>query len=72
MTIQVWKPENERPGRHFVYTARYVSFFVKLLVETNDRANLEALGKRMRKKAGDFVDHLKVWTEICTKHLNVC
>ena len=71
MSIQVWKPEHERAGRHFVYTGRYVSFFVKLLVQLGDRASLEALGRRVRKKPGDFVDHASVWSEVCAAHLKV-
>ena len=71
MAIQVWKPEFERPGRHFVYTTRYVRFFVKLLFQIGDRASLEALGKRVRKKQNDFVDHSIVWHEICLAHLKV-
>ena len=71
MHIQVWKPDNERPGRHFVYTGRYVRFFVRLLYQLNDRASLEALAKRNRKKSGDFFDHTKIWEEVCMAYLNV-
>ncbi|KAJ9311709.1 hypothetical protein DTO271D3_7969 [Paecilomyces variotii] len=65
MTLQVWKPEYERPGRHFVYTTRYVYFFVSLLDQLNDRANLEQLLRRVRKKQGDFINHTKLWEDIC-------
>ena len=71
MAIQVWKPEYERAGRHFVYTSRYVSFFVQLLIQLGDRPNLELLGKRVRKKPGDFADHAKVWTEVYMAHLKL-
>ena len=71
MSIQVWKPEYERAGRHFVYTSRYVFFFVRLLSQLGDRASLEALGRRVRKKPGDFIDHLSLWSEICIAHLKV-
>jgi len=71
MSIQVWRPEHERPGRHFVYTSRYVRFFVTLLMQLGDRASLEALGKRVRKKPGDFVDHASIWAEVCTTHLKL-
>ncbi|GAD96749.1 histone transcription regulator 3 [Paecilomyces variotii No. 5] len=65
MTLQVWKPEYERPGRHFVYTTRYVYFFVSLLDQLNDRASLEQLLRRVRKKQGDFINHTKLWEDIC-------
>lgn len=71
MTLQVWKPENERAGRHFVYTSRYVSFFVRLLVQLGDRASLEALIKRVRKKAGDYFGFAKLWQDICLAYLKV-
>ncbi|PYI21222.1 transcriptional corepressor of histone genes [Aspergillus violaceofuscus CBS 115571] len=65
MTIQVWKPEHERPGRHFVYTTRYAYFFVSLLDQLDDRANLDQLLRRVRKKQGDFVNHAKLWEDMC-------
>ena len=71
MAIQVWKPELERAGRHFVYTKRYVRFFITLSYLCNDRAGLEALGRRVRKKQHDFVDHAIVWTELCLGYLKV-
>lgn len=71
MAIQVWKPDNERAGRHFVYTGRYVRFFVRLLYQLNDRSSLEALARRIRKKAGDFVGHVGIWQETCQAYLKV-
>lgn len=71
MAIQVWKPDNERPGRHFVYTSRYVRFFTRLLYQLNDKTNLEALARRIRKKTGDFVNHSGVWEEVCRAYLQV-
>ncbi|KAI9879370.1 MAG: Histone transcription regulator 3 [Pleopsidium flavum] len=71
MTLQVWKPEHERAGRHFVYTGRYVSFLVHLLLQLNDRASLEALTKRVRRRSGDFVGYAKVWQEVCLAHLKL-
>ena len=71
MTVQVWKPEYERAGRHFVYTTEYVRFFVRLLSQTGDRAGLENLGKKVRRKQGDFVDHALVWAEIVQAHLRL-
>ncbi|MCJ1384354.1 Histone transcription regulator 3 [Xylographa soralifera] len=71
MSIQVWKPEYERAGRHFVYTRRYVSFFVYLLFQLGDRVSLESLGKRVRKKPGDFLNHPSVWSEVYLTHLKL-
>lgn len=71
MSIQVWKPDNERAGRHFVYTSRYVRFFTRLLYKLNDKAGLEALARRIRKKNGDFMDHAGVWEEVSRAYLKV-
>jgi hypothetical protein len=71
MTIQVWKPEHERPGRHYVYTGRYVSFFVHVLEQLQDRANLDALVRRIRRKTTDFLDHTRVWEEVVTAYVRL-
>ncbi|KAL2818850.1 hypothetical protein BJX63DRAFT_44177 [Aspergillus granulosus] len=71
MAIQVWRPEYERPGRHFVYTTRYVYFFVALLDQLDDRANLEQLLRRVRKKQGDFINHTKLWEDMCLTYARV-
>lgn len=71
MTIQVWKPEFERPGRHFVFTTRYVYFFVALLDQLDDRASLDQLLRRVRKKQGDFINHTKLWEDICLTYARV-
>ena len=69
MNIQVWRPEHERAGRHFVYTTRYVNFFVRLLIQLGDTTTLEALAKKIRKKAGDFIGHADLWDSICGQYL---
>ena len=71
MTYQVWKPEFERPGRHYVYTGRYVLFFAQLLDKLNDRPNLDQLVRRVRRKQTDFIDHEKVWGTIATTYVNL-
>ncbi len=71
MTLQVWKPENERAGRHYVYTSEYVTFFVQVLLQQNDRFNLEALVRRVRRRPNDFFRHNKVWQDICISYLKV-
>jgi hypothetical protein len=71
MAIQVWKPENERPGRHFVYTTRYTRFFLQLLTQLNDRPSLEALAKRVRKKPAEFFEHTKLWMDLYQAYLRM-
>lgn len=71
MTMQIWRPENERGGRHFVYTTRYAYFFIQLLTQLKDRANLEMLIRRMKKKPHDFLNHVKLWEDICATYIKV-
>ncbi|OJD27178.1 hypothetical protein ACJ73_01434 [Blastomyces percursus] len=71
MTLQVWRPENERAGRHFVYTTRYVYFFGGLLNQLNDRASLDMLIRRVRRKPNDYVNHSKLWEDICLTYIKV-
>ncbi|KAL8968608.1 MAG: hypothetical protein Q9183_002384 [Haloplaca sp. 2 TL-2023] len=69
MNVQVWKPELERPGRHFVYTRRYAQFFLRLLHDLKERGGIEALGRKIRRKAGEFFKHGSLWQETCMAHL---
>lgn len=71
MNIQVWRPEHERAGRHFVYTTRYASFFLKLLIQIGDTVSLEALAKKIRKKDRDFIGHTELWDSMCQNQLNL-
>jgi hypothetical protein len=71
MMMNVWKPENERPGRHFVYTTRYADMFIKILEFLEDRSLLDALARRVRKKTGEFFEHGNLWQYLCTAYLKV-
>jgi hypothetical protein len=71
MHIQVWKPDAERPGRHCVYMERYVRYMTRLLHLLNDKANMEQLAKRVKKKSNDFHKFSNVWNEVCTTYLRL-
>ena len=71
MVLQVWRPECERPGRHFVYTARYTRFFVRILEQLKDRVNLEMLARRVRRRPHDVFEHGLVWQDICNAYLRL-
>ncbi|KAK4494026.1 hypothetical protein PRZ48_015212 [Zasmidium cellare] len=71
MTLQVWKPESERPGRHFVYTTIYTRFYMELLRQMKDRSNLEQLARRVRRRAGDLFEHPQLWQDICNAYLQL-
>lgn len=69
MVMNVWKCDSERPGRHHVYTERYVRFAVKLLVILENRVDLEALLRRIRKKGADFYHFSDLWHASCASYV---
>ncbi|KAL1960935.1 hypothetical protein VTO42DRAFT_5919 [Malbranchea cinnamomea] len=71
MTMQIWRPENERGGRHFVYTTRYAYFFIELLNQLRDRTSLELLIRRVRKKPHDFLNYNKLWEDACSTYIKL-
>ncbi|EME41815.1 hypothetical protein DOTSEDRAFT_177180 [Dothistroma septosporum NZE10] len=71
MVLQVWRPESERAGRHFVYTTAYTRFFMKVLKHLNDRAGLEQLARRVRRRPHDLWGHGQIWQELCTAYLQL-
>ncbi|KAJ9138101.1 Histone transcription regulator 3 [Pleurostoma richardsiae] len=71
MTMNVWKCDAERPGRHHVYTERYVRFTVSVLVVLKDRANLELLLRKIRKKGADFYHFNDLWAVCVQAHVRM-
>ncbi|KAI3341886.1 hypothetical protein F4824DRAFT_266585 [Ustulina deusta] len=71
MVMNVWKCDAERPGRHHVYTEQYVRFVVKLLVVLKDRANFEAMLRRLRKKGADYYHFSDLWQTCCLAYLQL-
>ncbi len=61
MVMNVWKCDAERPGRHHFYTEQYIRYVVKLLAVMDDRVNLEAVLRRIRKKGADFYHFNELW-----------
>ncbi|KTW26179.1 hypothetical protein T552_03070 [Pneumocystis carinii B80] len=69
--INIWRPDFERPGRHFYYAEKYTLYFIKLLDETNDRDGLKHLLKRLRKASSSIYHHRQVWERLCSVYLNL-
>ncbi|KAF3205410.1 Histone transcription regulator 3 [Orbilia oligospora] len=62
----IWKPENERPGRHYVYVHQYLLFWTQILGEINDKSTLEALVKKLKKagSTGGCWKQPEVWDKV--------
>ncbi len=71
MALTVWKPDNERPGRHWIYMSRYADFVAELQDETHDLEAIQMLARRVRKKPNEFFEHAKLWDNVCAIHLKV-
>ncbi|AGO10374.1 AaceriABL081Wp [[Ashbya] aceris (nom. inval.)] len=54
--VNIWKPEYERPGKHFVYTYQYVMFYLKLLSHKNDYISLGHAARKMRRFGSGMVN----------------
>ncbi|KAG8626911.1 hypothetical protein KVT40_005856 [Elsinoe batatas] len=64
MVLQVWRPDLERAGRHFVYTTQYTRFFMGILESLGNKDLMEMLARRVRKRSGDYLGHNELWHEI--------
>lgn len=71
MVMNVWKCDAERPGRHHVYTTQYVRYMFRLLSVMNDRTNMEALLRRLRKKGADFYHFNDLWYQCAFTYLTL-
>ena len=69
--LAVWKPDIERPGRHWVYMTRYARFLVKLLDETDDLEIMQLFARRVRKKTNEYHEHAALWEYVLESHLRV-
>ncbi|ORZ15034.1 hypothetical protein BCR42DRAFT_353065 [Absidia repens] len=49
--VNIWRPDHERPGKHFVFIRQYVTFLIDLAKETNDLDILKNMCRKL-KRAG--------------------
>lgn len=47
--INIWKPDFERPGKHFVYTYQYIIFYVDLLVKNGDFNSIGIIIRKIKR-----------------------
>ena len=71
LVLNVWRPEAERAGRHFVYTTRYTRFFIQILEQLRDRPNMDQLARRVRRKPTELFEHASVWHDIVSASLRL-
>ncbi|QLQ79989.1 hypothetical protein HG537_0C06380 [Torulaspora globosa] len=47
--VNIWKPDHERPGKHFVYAYQYVMFYLDLLRRIGDFNSIGLVCKKIRR-----------------------
>lgn len=47
--VNIWKPDFERPGKHFVYTYQYVIFYLDILFSKKDYNSIGLVCKKIRR-----------------------
>ncbi|ODV89390.1 hypothetical protein CANCADRAFT_32663 [Tortispora caseinolytica NRRL Y-17796] len=62
--FNVWKPDSERAGRHFICSSQYLCFMNYLFMKLGDIDNLIQLAKGVRKNTSSIWMHQKVWSYI--------
>ncbi len=63
--LNIWKPDYERPGKHFVYVYDYIKFLVVLLKKTDDLSLLLTLFKKLRRFQTGVINHNELWEFAC-------
>lgn len=69
--LQVWKPENERPGKHFVYMYEYTRFYIEILTKEKDLASLSLLFPKLRRANSTMILLYFAWDKLCTSFCKI-
>lgn len=64
--ILIWKPDNERPGKHFFYTFQYAMFYIDLLDQDKDLSSLLNMVPRLRKSNSTMISLNVCWEKLCS------
>lgn len=64
--LQMWKPENERPGKHFVYMYQYTQFFLRILERDKDLTTMVLLFPKLRRANSSMVQLYPAWEKLCS------
>ncbi|ODV80716.1 uncharacterized protein CANTADRAFT_20288 [Suhomyces tanzawaensis NRRL Y-17324] len=64
--VLIWKPENERPGKHFYYTYQYSKFYILLLTQKRDLISLIQMLPKLRRSNSTMIDLYSAWEILCS------
>ncbi|SCU83530.1 LAMI_0C03576g1_1 [Lachancea mirantina] len=54
--VNIWKPDLERPGKHFLYTYQYVMFYLDLLFCKGDYESIVLVAKKLKRFGAGMVN----------------
>lgn len=63
--VLIWKPENERPGKHFCYTFEYAMFYIDLLVRERNLNSLIQMLPKLRRSNSTMIKLYNAWERLC-------
>ncbi|KAG7661245.1 HIR3 [[Candida] subhashii] len=63
--LSIWKPEQERPGKHFYYTFQYIQFYIELLKAKKDLIGLIVMLPKLRRSNSIMVNLYTAWEGLC-------
>ncbi|CAB4489690.1 hypothetical protein RhiirA5_347587 [Rhizophagus irregularis] len=69
--MNVWKPEFERSGRHFIYVHEYISFFMDLAKATLDFDLLNKMSEKLRKASNIILKDDIIQTKLADAYKHV-
>lgn len=64
--VLIWKPEAERPGKHFLYTYQYIRFYIELLKAKKDINSLITMMPKLRRSSSIMVNLYSAWEFLCS------
>lgn len=64
--VQIWKPDFERPGKHFCYTYQYACFYMEASIKTKNLSNLFYMMPKLKKSTSIMINTVGAWNILCT------
>ncbi|CAK7905640.1 histone transcription regulator 3 homolog [[Candida] anglica] len=64
--VSIWKPENERPGKHFHYTYEYAVFYIILLTKELNLTGLIQMLPKLRRSNSTMISLSTAWESLCS------
>ncbi|CUM65134.1 uncharacterized protein PRCAT00002761001 [Priceomyces carsonii] len=64
--VLIWKPEHERPGKHFYYTFQYIQLYIRLLAHEKDMIGLIQMLPKLRRSNATMISLYYAWEKLCS------